>query len=88
MSTIRTLRAAAKWLIFPLGLLAALGLVMSLRHGSDVREQLRAECRARYAAAHTRGDSILVNNWIPAAGLQGVRGIQHCRDLGLTDRVP
>jgi len=88
MSTTQTLRSAAKWLFIPLGLLAAVGIVMSVRHGPDLQEQLRAECRARYAAAHTRGDSIVVDNWVPAAGLQGIRRVRHCSDLGFTYRVP
>jgi len=88
MSTTQTLRSAAKWLFIPLGLVAAVGIAISVRHGSDLQEQLRVACRARYAAAHTRGDSIVVDNWVPASGLQGIRGMRHCSDLGFTYRVP
>ena len=88
MSTIRALRSRVKWLFIPLGLGGVVSLIISVRHGSDLQEKLRAECRARYAGAHTRGDSIVVDNWIPASGLQGVRGVRHCSDLGFTYRVP
>ena len=86
MSTTEALRAASKWLFVPLGLFVALAVALSLKHGAELREQLRAECRTKYALAHNRGDSLLADNWIPAPGLQPTRGLRHCRDLGATER--
>ena len=88
MSINRTIRVAGKWLLAPLGLLLTGGLIVSLKHRPDVLKQLRAECHARYAAASTRADTILADNWVPAPELQGVRRVQHCSDLGFTYRVP
>src|SRR2546430_9376236 len=69
MAITETVRTAAKLFALPLGLLLGGALVVSLSHRSQARDQLRAECRAKYAAAGTRGDTILADNWIPAPGL-------------------
>ena len=88
MSTTKVIRAAGKWLLVPLGLLVVGGVILARTRRSDVLERLRTDCRARYAAAATRADTILVDNWIPAPELQGVRRVQHCSDLGFTYWVP
>jgi hypothetical protein len=88
MSATQTIRTTGKWLLAPLGLLLVGGLIFSLKRRPDVLRQLRADCQTRYAAATTRADSILIDNWIPAPELQGVRRVQHCSDLGFTYRVP
>ena len=88
MPAFPTIRKVVPWFLGALLLLVVLSIVVSNKHQPDIQEQLRAECRARYGAARSRGDSILVDNWIPAQGLQGIRGVQHCSDLGFTYRVP
>ena len=88
MSATQSIRTAGKWLLAPVGLLLAGGLIFSLKRRPDVLPQLHAECQMRYATATTRADSILVDNWIPAPELQGIRRVQHCSDLGFTYRVP
>ena len=72
MSATQTIRTVGKWLLVPVGLLLVGGLIFSLKRRPDVLPQLHAECQMRYATA-TRADSILVDNWIPAPELQGVR---------------
>lgn len=82
------IRKVSPWLLGAVLLIVVLSIVVSNKHQPDILDQLRTECRARYGTAHTRGDSILVDNWIPAQGLQGIRGVRHCSDLGFTYRVP
>lgn len=81
MSITHSLREASKWLFVPLGILLAIALIVSIKKAPDITEQLRAECRAKYAEARTRDDSIIVDNWIPAAGLQPTRAQRHCKHL-------
>ena len=88
MSATQTIRTAGKWLLAPLGLVLVGGLIFFLTQRPDVLRQLRGQCQTRYAAATTRADSIVVDNWIPAPELQGIRTVQHCSDLGFTYRVP
>jgi len=88
MTPSAAIRKVGLWLFGAVLVLAVLSIVVSNKHQPDILDQLRSECRARYATAHTRGDSILVDNWIPAQGLQGIRGVWHCSDLGFTYRVP
>ena len=88
MAITETVRTAAKLFALPLGLLLGGALVVSLSHRSQARDQLRAECRAKYAAAGTRGDTILADNWIPAPGLQATRALRHRRDFGVRRGIP
>lgn len=85
MQTMRAFRQTAKWFFMVLGVLAVFAFAISLTREPELRERLRAECRARYAAAHDRGDSILADNWIPAPGLQGGRTLRHCSEFEFRD---
>jgi hypothetical protein len=63
------------------GVLTVATLIISTAHRPEIATKLQAECQAKYAAAHTRGDSIIADNWIPAPGLQATRSLRHCRQL-------
>ena len=83
----RTLRALASWLLFPiLVALAVFALALSGKHASEVNQLLSDECQRKYATAHNYGDSIIVDNWIPAPGLQG-RPLRRCGEPGVTRRT-
>ena len=38
-------------------------------------------CSQRYSQAHSRGDSLLADGWIPRPDLQVGRGLRRCGDL-------
>ena len=83
----RTLRTRASWLLFPiLFALAVLAMALSGKHASEVNQLLSDECQRKYATAHNYGDSIIVDNWIPAPGLQG-RPLRRCGEPGVTRRT-
>ena len=88
MPPVQAIRKSAKWFFIAIGVLAVLAFAISLSQQPERSEQLRAECRAKYAAARTRGDTILAENWIPAPGLQTGRSLRHCRDLAPTGHFP
>jgi len=87
MSTAQAIRNTAKWLFVVLGALTVVTLIISTKHNPEIAAQLQAECRAKYAAAHSRGDSIIADNWIPSPGLQSTRSLRHCRQL-VPGRLP
>ncbi len=87
MPTIQAIRNGVKWTFMALAVLIIVTFAISVRHPPEIDEQLRAECRTKYAAAHNRGDSILADNWIPAPGLQQVRSLRHCSQI-VPGRLP
>jgi hypothetical protein len=83
MTITQAIRNSAKWLFVVIGALLVVTRIISDKHRPEIAAQLQAECRAKYAAAHSRGDSILADNWIPAPGLQATRTLWHCGQLML-----
>ena len=78
----RSVRKAAFWIFGTIS--CFLGLFLLTRgsaNRSPVDLALIAACQERYASAHSRGDSILVDAWIPRPDLQGVRNLQRCEGL-------
>ena len=76
-----SLRRARYWIF---GLASALILwVLIVKPGPDPQYlALNAACTERYSRAHSRGDSLLVDAWIPEPGLQTRRmRFLRCRDL-------
>ena len=67
-----------------LGVFVALFIVASLngRAGPSLQIQaLRDACHNRYGQAHSRGDTVLADAWIPRPELQRGRPFLRCMDL-------
>jgi hypothetical protein len=65
---------------FALLVIASLAILKQPRT-SMLIEVLREACGDRYRQAHSRGDSILVNAWVPRPELQRGRPFLRCMDL-------
>jgi len=77
-------RAARKTGLWVIGGIAGLYMVaLLLNRGSrpPVDQVLIDACKDRYARAHSHGDTILADAWIPRPDLQGLRGLRRCSDL-------
>jgi len=81
MPAAQAIRNTAKWLLVVVGALTVVTFIISTKRQPEIAARLEAECQAKYAAAHSRGDSIIADNWIPAPGLQTTRSLRHCRQL-------
>lgn len=80
----RSARKVGFWLIVGI---AALFMVDALLSHPGTRtpldQALVDACKSRYAQAHSHGDTILADAWIPRPDLQGLRGLRRCSDLGV-----
>jgi len=79
-------RQARKVGLIILGVFAAIFIaaVLLRKPGESMQPQaLLDTCRTRYAQAHSRGDTVLADAWIPRPELQNGRGMLRCMDLVL-----
>ena len=83
-------RSGRKVIFWIIGGFAGLGLLAVLigkpGQQSPVDVALIEACRQRYSQAHSRGDSILADAWIPRPDLQVGRGLRRCGDLPASRR--
>jgi hypothetical protein len=79
-------RRARKAGLIILGVFVAIFVFVSLPRRRGLSPQTQAlvdACKTRYSQAHSHGDSILADAWIPRPEIQTRRQMLRCIDLAL-----